>query len=297
MTGEYIQYQTLNYLPYGKDWVDIQHNLDPSLIQYRFNGKEKDYESGFHYYGARYYWSELLTGWLSVDPMADKYPSISPYSYCAWNPVKLVDSDGMEIDDYFSYSGKFLGSDNSKTDNIRIIDEKKWNSLSKDGSIDHTMGHANSQSFSSAHHLMTEDAQLGVYQHYNPTKCKLFATTPIYNNDVTGMVTVTNNGLSTIGIYLEENYTQLVIADHAFEITSLFVHEAKHVDDRRKKSVVFDYQTEQSALIEQFTHDSFSKCRPEFRHSITNYARKVSFLPSIIIDLWDPKVPIPGTDN
>ena len=26
-----------------------------------FNGKEKDYESGFHYYGARYYWSEVMT--------------------------------------------------------------------------------------------------------------------------------------------------------------------------------------------------------------------------------------------
>ncbi len=41
---------------------------------------------------------ELMTGWLSVDPMADKYPSISPYAYCAWNPVKLVDPDGREID-------------------------------------------------------------------------------------------------------------------------------------------------------------------------------------------------------
>ena len=28
-------------------------------------------------------------------PMADKYPSISPYAYCAWNPVKLVDPDGL----------------------------------------------------------------------------------------------------------------------------------------------------------------------------------------------------------
>ena len=62
------------------------------------NGKEKDYESGFHYYGARYYWSELLTGWLSVDPMSDKYPSMSPYNYCAWNPIILVDPDGREID-------------------------------------------------------------------------------------------------------------------------------------------------------------------------------------------------------
>lgn len=65
---------------------------------YRFNGKEKDYESGFHYYGARYHWSELLTGWLSVDPMVDKYPSLSPYAYCAWNPIIHVDPDGMEMD-------------------------------------------------------------------------------------------------------------------------------------------------------------------------------------------------------
>jgi len=62
-----------------------------------FNGKEKDRESGFHYYGARYYWSEVLTGWLSVDPMMDRYMSTSPYAYCAWNPIKLVDPDGREI--------------------------------------------------------------------------------------------------------------------------------------------------------------------------------------------------------
>lgn len=59
-----------------------------------FAGKEKDAESGYHYFGARYYDSEALTGWLSVDPMADKYPGLSPYTYCAWNPVKLVDPDG-----------------------------------------------------------------------------------------------------------------------------------------------------------------------------------------------------------
>ena len=39
-----------------------------------------------------------MTMWLSVDPMSDKYPSISPYAYCAWNPLKMVDPDGMIID-------------------------------------------------------------------------------------------------------------------------------------------------------------------------------------------------------
>lgn len=37
-----------------------------------------------------------MTMWLSVDPLADKYPNISPYHYCHWNPIRLVDPDGKE---------------------------------------------------------------------------------------------------------------------------------------------------------------------------------------------------------
>jgi RHS repeat-associated protein len=63
-----------------------------------FTGKERDEETSYSYFGARYMDHELMTMWLSVDPMADKYPSISPYAYCAWNPVRLVDPEGKEID-------------------------------------------------------------------------------------------------------------------------------------------------------------------------------------------------------
>ena len=73
-----------------------------------FTGKEKDTETGYGYFGARYMDHELMTMWLSVDPMADKYPSISPYAYCAWNPVKLVDPDGMEIDGYKGSNGQYV---------------------------------------------------------------------------------------------------------------------------------------------------------------------------------------------
>ena len=86
------------------------HPISWSFPSSNSNGKEKDYESGFHYYGARYYWSELLTGWLSVDPMADKYPNISPYAYCAWNPLKLVDPDGKEINPVYTREGQYLGN-------------------------------------------------------------------------------------------------------------------------------------------------------------------------------------------
>ncbi len=97
----------------------VNHTKNVWFYPFFFNGKEKDYESGFHYYGARYYWSELLTGWLSVDPMADKYPSLSPYSYCVWNPVKLVDPEGM--DTIFSFACKTNDSQYNER-NKRILD-------------------------------------------------------------------------------------------------------------------------------------------------------------------------------
>ena len=67
-------------------------------IHSSFTGKELDAETGYSYFGARFYAPASLTAWLCVDPMADKYPSMSPYAYCAWNPMRLVDPEGMIID-------------------------------------------------------------------------------------------------------------------------------------------------------------------------------------------------------
>ena len=37
--------------------------------------------------------------WLSPDPLLDKYPHISPYAYCNWNPITRIDPDGREWKD------------------------------------------------------------------------------------------------------------------------------------------------------------------------------------------------------
>lgn len=106
-----------------KEWSD--HTKTIWFHPFVSNGKEKDYESGFHYYGARYYWSEVLTGWLSVDPMADKYPTMSPYNYCAWNPVILIDPDGRDTS-YYNLDGKqqFVKKGGSDI-NMMIVTRKK----------------------------------------------------------------------------------------------------------------------------------------------------------------------------
>ncbi len=89
--------QTLNYLPYGEPYIDQRHAGATYSERFRFTGKEKDGETGYGYFGARYMDHELMSMWLSVDPMADKYPSISPYAYCAWNPLSFIDRNGDSI--------------------------------------------------------------------------------------------------------------------------------------------------------------------------------------------------------
>ena len=71
-----------------------------------FTGKERDSETGYGYFGARYMDHELMAMWLSVDPMADKYPSISPYAYCAWNPLNVVDPNGLDTFHIFINEGR-----------------------------------------------------------------------------------------------------------------------------------------------------------------------------------------------
>ena len=86
--------QHLQYLPYGEPYVD--QRTSGYSERFTFTGKERDEETGYGYFGARYMDHELMTMWLSVDPLADKYPNISPYNYCMWNPVKLVDPNGKD---------------------------------------------------------------------------------------------------------------------------------------------------------------------------------------------------------
>ena len=81
------------------DSVTHSHTGHSSLItvhsSHTFSAKERDTETGLSYFGARYYSSDLSI-WLSVDSMSGKYPSLSPYVYCADNPVKLVDPNGED---------------------------------------------------------------------------------------------------------------------------------------------------------------------------------------------------------
>ncbi len=60
--------------------------------RYRYNGKERDRETGLYYYGARYY-APWICRWLSADP-AGLADGPNSFSYVRAQPTSLVDRDG-----------------------------------------------------------------------------------------------------------------------------------------------------------------------------------------------------------
>ncbi|MBO4740768.1 MAG: hypothetical protein J5605_03880 [Bacteroidales bacterium] len=82
--------QFLLHLPYGEEFVKQMNSMYDE--RFTFTGKEKDIETGYYYFGARF--DNVDLGFMSVDPQFDNLPSITPYNYCLWNPVILHDPDG-----------------------------------------------------------------------------------------------------------------------------------------------------------------------------------------------------------
>ncbi len=89
--GNVVHYD--DYYPFGLQMPERTEISDAPLE--RFTGHELDSETGQYYAGGRYY-GPLGGRWLSVDPISDDYPSHSPYSYAANNPLSFIDPEGLE---------------------------------------------------------------------------------------------------------------------------------------------------------------------------------------------------------
>ena len=90
--------QITHYYPYGGviGGIDLGSNLQP----YKFEGKELDRTYGLDWYDihARQY-DPIVPAWHTIDPQAEKSYHISPYVYCAGDPVNRVDRNG-ELPDF-----------------------------------------------------------------------------------------------------------------------------------------------------------------------------------------------------
>ena len=82
-----------NYYPYG-----MPMSSTASVQPYKYGGKELDRTNGLDMYDfhARHY-DPIVPHFITMDELCEKYPSISPYAYCAGNPIRYVDPTGMVV--------------------------------------------------------------------------------------------------------------------------------------------------------------------------------------------------------
>ena len=86
--------QVNHYDPYGAS-LSLAGVPDTSGNPYKWGGKEWDKTLYRYDFGARLYSPSDLR-WRTMDPLCEKYYSLSPYAYCANNPMNLVDPSGMD---------------------------------------------------------------------------------------------------------------------------------------------------------------------------------------------------------
>jgi RHS repeat-associated protein len=142
-----------DYYPWGMIMDGRSTDNNYHNAKYKFTGKERDKETGYDYFGARYYDSRIGR-WLAIDPMLEKHPEWSPYNYVLNNPLKLIDPNGKQIlvsDPFFSYgfSKGFLGTLESSVTGLYgtvthplATGERTWQAIIHPGATLEAMGSA-----------------------------------------------------------------------------------------------------------------------------------------------------------
>ncbi|MFT4169629.1 MAG: RHS repeat-associated core domain-containing protein [Dysgonomonas sp.] len=88
-------------LPFQMSFVE-ETDLEQGKQNFKYNGKELDKTHGLNQYDyAARFMDPSMIRFTTVDPLAEKYYSISPYVYVANNPMNATDPRGDSIWFYY----------------------------------------------------------------------------------------------------------------------------------------------------------------------------------------------------
>jgi len=120
-----------DYYPFGMGMPGRNYNSTEYRYGHGTQEKTDEIAGNGNHYTARFweYGPRFIRRW-NVDPVVKIWQS--GYVSYSNNPIWKVDPNGD--DDYYNYAGKYVGSDNQKTTNIRLVSSKEaFNAYQKQG--------------------------------------------------------------------------------------------------------------------------------------------------------------------
>jgi RHS repeat-associated protein len=102
--------QVAEYYPFGSSYIPVS---PAGTNKYLYNGKELQDENlggvnlSLYDYSARYY-DPQIGRWTTVDPLAEKYSSLSPYNFVSNNPLIFIDPNGQSMTNFVDENDKLI---------------------------------------------------------------------------------------------------------------------------------------------------------------------------------------------
>ncbi len=195
--------QRTQYYPSGLPWKSNSGD-NPGEQPYKYGGKEFVEMHGLDEYDseARWYYPAIMRT-TTPDPLAEKYYDISPYAWCANNPVRFVDPDGRDVWE-INNKGEIIWKERSEMHRLY--------SLNKDGSRNETnfveikdrsvldgltvTGKESNYTVSFAHGDPTDLASIFLFASDNSNAEWRFSRYNIGNGDQYAVGTAHNSGLA-----------------------------------------------------------------------------------------------------
>lgn len=192
---------------------------------------------------------DRISKWISVDPLADKYPGISPYAYCHWNPIIRTDPDGR--DDLFDESGTYLEHIDNGTDYVMI--------QQANGSQQNLTGFSYAKDMTSNRSMLSN-----VASHY-ASQVGLNQNIGLLDNVKGGESALFGTLAQRVGMVIQDGQISTE-ASTSNNIMNALVHESDHVSKGTSGAMA-----EVEAIAKQVGHPTWANTTESYKAGIMNY--------------------------
>jgi len=202
--------------------------------------------------------------------------------------MRFIDPDGMRIDDYFNWQGKYLGSDGAKTDYVQIISQRDWDRnkiVDKEGneSISHDAGAYESDNIAKV--SLSDNAVENIVKHYDSQvdgvdrNARTQIKSEQLSNKNTLMQSQKGGQQEIFGITIKDPDPKIVVntqdgkvhseLNTASNIKNTLVHELDH----QVAPTMSTPQLELRAIDAQRNHSTYSGTTSSYKKLIDNYEK------------------------